>query len=69
MAKLDNQRVDKIYEKLTGHPPRRGSWTIERRNFAQKIVYIDGACRAASHYHVHVVRLFSLLSRHGVVKA
>ena len=46
MAKLDSQRVDQIYEKLTGHRPNKGSWNIERRNFAQKIVYIDEACRA-----------------------
>jgi hypothetical protein len=46
MAKLDSQRVDQIYEKLTGKQPTRGSWNVERRNFAQKIVYIDEACRA-----------------------
>jgi hypothetical protein len=46
MAKLDSQRVAQIYEKLTGRRPVHGSWNIERRNFAQKIVYIDEACRA-----------------------
>jgi hypothetical protein len=46
MAKLDSQRVDQIYEKLTGRQSVRGAWNIERRNFAQKIVYIDEACRA-----------------------
>jgi hypothetical protein len=45
MAKLNSQRVDQIYEKLTGNQPR-GSWNVERRNFAQKIVYIEEACRA-----------------------
>lgn len=44
--KLDNERVNSIYQKLTGHPVSRGSWNVERRNFAQKIVYIDVACRA-----------------------
>jgi hypothetical protein len=46
MARLDNQRVDKIYEKLTGRQSVGGAWNIERRNLAQKIVYIDEACRA-----------------------
>lgn len=46
MPKLDNDRVDAIYEKLTGRPLVRGSWNVEKRNFAQKIVYIDEACRA-----------------------
>ena len=44
--KLDNERVDRIYEKLTGQRPSHGSWNVERRNLAQKIVYIDDACRA-----------------------
>jgi hypothetical protein len=46
MVKLDSQRVDRIYEKLTGQRPIHGAWNIERRNLAQKIVYIDEACRA-----------------------
>jgi hypothetical protein len=46
MAKLDSQRVDQIYEKLTGHRPIQGSWNVEKRNLAQKIVYIDEACRS-----------------------
>ena len=44
--KLDNERVDRIYEKLTGQRASHGSWNVERRNFAQKIVYIDQACRS-----------------------
>jgi hypothetical protein len=46
MGQVDSKRVDQIYEKLTGKKPARGSWNVERRNFAQKIVYIDEACRA-----------------------
>ena len=46
MAKLDSQRVDPIYEKLTGHRSIHRSWNVERRNLAQKIVYIEEACRA-----------------------
>jgi hypothetical protein len=44
MAKLDEQRVDFFYEKLTGEKPERGRWSVERRNFAQKVVYIEQAC-------------------------
>lgn len=46
MAKLDEQRVELFYEKLTGSKPERGRWNVERRNFAQKIVYIEEACRS-----------------------
>jgi hypothetical protein len=45
MAALDNERVDRIYEKITERKASRGEWNIERRNFAQKIVYVDDACR------------------------
>lgn len=45
--KLDNERVKRIYEKLTGHKMEQGSWNVERRNLAQKIVYVDEACRSA----------------------
>ena len=43
MAKLDEQRVDLFYEKLTGEKSERGRWNVERRNLAQKIVYIEQA--------------------------
>jgi hypothetical protein len=46
MAKLDDKRVDVFYEKLTGEKPDRGRWNVERRNFAQKIVYIEQACQS-----------------------
>jgi hypothetical protein len=46
MPDLDNERVDRIYEKLTGRKPERGAWNVEKRNLAQKIVYIDTACRS-----------------------
>jgi hypothetical protein len=46
MAKLDEKRVDLFYEKLTGKKPdRRGGWDVGRRDLAQKIVYIEEACR------------------------
>ncbi|MBR1230188.1 hypothetical protein JQ600_35425 [Bradyrhizobium sp. AUGA SZCCT0176] len=46
MAKLDEKRVERIYEKLTGYKMERGAWDIKKRDLAQKIVYIDDACRA-----------------------
>jgi hypothetical protein len=46
MATIDQKRVDVFYEKLTGHKPTRGQWNVERRNFAQKIVYIEQACNS-----------------------
>jgi hypothetical protein len=46
MAKLDEKRVERIYEKLTGRHMERGAWNVEKRNLAQKIVYVDEACRA-----------------------
>ncbi len=46
MAKLDDARVDAIYEKLTGSKPVRGAWDVRKRNLAQKIVYIDEACKS-----------------------
>jgi hypothetical protein len=47
MATLDEKRVELFYEKLTGEKPdRRGGWKIEQHNIAQKIVYIEEACRS-----------------------
>lgn len=46
MSKLDRDRVDLFYEKLSGRQAVRSGWSIERRNLAQKIVYIEQACRA-----------------------
>ena len=46
MAKLDEQRVALFYEKLTGKKPDRGHWDVARRDLAQKIVYIEEACRS-----------------------
>ena len=46
MAKLDEKRVEAFYEKLTGKKPAFGQWNVERRNFAQKIVYIEDACKS-----------------------
>lgn len=47
MAKLDEKRVDLFYERLTGQKSdHRGGWNIEKRNVAQKIVYIEEACRS-----------------------
>jgi hypothetical protein len=46
MAKIDEKRVELFYEKLTGKKPERGNWNVERRNFAQKIVYIEQACNS-----------------------
>jgi hypothetical protein len=45
MPKLDEERVDFFYEKLTGKKPASGL-NLERRNFAQKIVFIEDACRS-----------------------
>ena len=42
----DEGRVAALYEKLTGEPMTRGSWRIDQRNFAQKIVYVEEACRS-----------------------
>jgi hypothetical protein len=39
-------RVDAIYEILTGRKPRRGEWDIAKRNFAQKIVHVEEACKS-----------------------
>jgi len=46
MAKLDDKRVDFFYEKLTGEKPARGGWDIRQRDLAQKIVYIEEACKS-----------------------
>jgi hypothetical protein len=42
----DDARVAALYEKLTGQPMTRGQWRIEKRDFAQKIVYVEDACKA-----------------------
>ena len=42
----DEGRVAALYEKLTGEPMTRGSWRIDQRNFAQKIVYVEEAFRS-----------------------
>jgi aminoglycoside phosphotransferase (APT) family kinase protein len=42
----DEARVAALYEKLTGEPMTRGRWRIEQRDFAQKIVYVEEACRS-----------------------
>jgi hypothetical protein len=47
MAKLDEARVDLFYEKLTGKKPdRRGGRDVAKRDLAQKIVYVEEACRS-----------------------
>ena len=39
--------MDLFYEKLTGKKPdRHGGWDVARRDLAQKIVYIEEACRS-----------------------
>jgi hypothetical protein len=42
----DEARVAVLYEKLTGQQMSRGQWRIEQRDFAQKIVYVEDACKA-----------------------
>ena len=42
----DEARVAVLYEKLTGQPMTRGQWRIQKRDFAQKIVYVEDACKA-----------------------
>jgi hypothetical protein len=46
MAALDEDRIKRIYEKLTGQPYRHGSWIPERRSFVEKIIRIDEACHS-----------------------
>jgi len=41
---LDNARVERIYEKLTGKKMERGAWNAERKNFAERMVHVDEAC-------------------------
>jgi hypothetical protein len=42
----DEARVAALYEKLTGQPMTRGSWRVDQRDLAQKIVYVEEACRS-----------------------
>ncbi|UGY23694.1 hypothetical protein HU675_0038060 [Bradyrhizobium septentrionale] len=46
MSKLDQERVDRIYEQITGERAVRGSWNVRKRDLPQNIVYIDDACRS-----------------------
>jgi len=45
-ANPDEARVAFIYEKLTGRQMLRGQWDVEKRNFAQRIVHVENACRS-----------------------
>lgn len=46
MPKPDPKRVDALYEKLTGRKPEVGRYIVEKHSLAQKIVYIEDACKA-----------------------
>lgn len=42
----DEARVALFYEKLTGRPMKRGDWNIQQRDFAEKVVHVEEACRS-----------------------
>jgi aminoglycoside phosphotransferase (APT) family kinase protein len=65
----DEARVAVLYEKLTGKPMTRGSWRIEQRNFAQKIVYVEEACRSVLDAIAALEKCDDLEQAHEAVRA
>ena len=43
---IDKAKLAALYEILTGKPMARGAWDIGQRDFAQKILHIEEACRS-----------------------
>jgi hypothetical protein len=43
---MDNARVELFYERLTGEKMKHGSWKIDRKRLAERIVHIEEACRS-----------------------
>jgi hypothetical protein len=44
--KLDEERVNLLYKRMAGEAPVRGRWDPDIRRFAERVVYVEDACRS-----------------------